>query len=116
MFRRSGLQVAAAKTEVILLTGQRGNKVLPFEVLGSRVMSAEVIKYLGIMLDCRRSFKVHLREAAVRGDRIMGALASLLPNIGGPSVLARAPILFCLGVRRVIRGPGVGHGPRIRGY
>ena len=88
-FRRSGLQVASAKTEVILLTGRKGNKVLPFEVLGSRVMSAEVIKYLGIMLDCRRSFKVHLREAAARGDRIMGALASLLPNIGGPSVLAR---------------------------
>ena len=29
-FRRSGLQVASAKTEVILLTGRKGNKVLPF--------------------------------------------------------------------------------------
>lgn len=87
--KRSGLQVAAAKTEIVLLTGQREDKANPYDVLGTSVMYSEVIKYLGIMLDCRRNFKRHVREAAARGDRLMGALSSFLPNIGGPAIQAR---------------------------
>ena len=88
-FERTGLRVALGKTEVILLAGQRSSKIQDFDVLGTPITSAEAVRYLGITLDCRRNFRCHLLGAAAKGDKLMGALASLLPNISGPSVHAR---------------------------
>ena len=88
-FLDTGLQIAVDKTEIVLLTGLRGDKIHSYSVLGKQITSVEAVKYLGIMLDCNRSFKAHLKEAAGKGDRMMGALASLLPNVGGPTTYAR---------------------------
>ena len=71
-FERSGLRVATGKTEVILLTGQRGNKIQEFDILGTLITSSESARYLGIMLDCRRNFKSHLQGAAGRGRDLSG--------------------------------------------
>ena len=58
-------------------------------MFGTPFTSSEAVRYLGITLDCRRNFRCHLQSAAARGEKLMGALASLLPNISGPSVHAR---------------------------
>ena len=88
-FERTGLRVALEKTEVILLAGQRNSKIRDFDVLVTPITSSEAVRYLGITMDCRINFRCHLQGAAARGDKLMGALASLLLNISGPSVHAR---------------------------
>ncbi|XP_041980237.1 uncharacterized protein LOC121733903 [Aricia agestis] len=45
--------------------------------------------YLGIVLDERWSFVEHFRRLSEKVSRAAGALASLLPNLGGPSIGCR---------------------------
>ena len=42
------------------------------------------IRYLGVILDTRLSFKPHVEHAAVKAANVTTALARLLTNIGGP--------------------------------
>ena len=88
-FGTAGLEIATQKTEVVLLAGLRSAKIMDFDVLGAKCVSGRSLRYLGVTLDCRRRFKLHLVDATMRADKLVGALASLLPNTRGPSRHAR---------------------------
>lgn len=88
-FGEAGLEIAPQKTEVVILAGLRSNKIRDFSILGTTCTSAKSLRYLGVTMDCRRSFKLHLENATQRGDKLVGALATLLPNTRGPSLHAR---------------------------
>lgn len=88
-FRKTGLRVAAEKMEVIFLTGKRISKIMDLRIMGSTITTSEAVRYLGVTMDCWRKFRPHLEKATARGDRLMGALASLLSNTRGPSQHAR---------------------------
>ena len=40
--------------------------------------------YLGITIDARMSFKDHLTNPGLKASKVARALASIIPNIGGP--------------------------------
>ncbi|KAL4149949.1 hypothetical protein QTP88_003800 [Uroleucon formosanum] len=45
------------------------------------------MKYLGMVVDRRLSFKEHIAEAAAKARRTANQLARLMPNVGGPKQL-----------------------------
>ena len=48
------------------------------------ITSQSFIRYLGVMLDARLSFKPYVEHAAAKAAKVATALARLMPNIGGP--------------------------------
>ena len=88
-FQKTGLSLAAEKTETILLTGHRVEKTVCLPILNATVTTAARVRYLGVIFDCLRNYRAHLGEVASRADRDSGALSAILPNTRGPSAHAR---------------------------
>lgn len=84
---KMGLKVAEEKTEVIIFGGKRvevgGAEMV--KVGTTEVRSKEHLKYLGIILDSRWTFRKHLEYAADKAGKITGALGRIMPNLRGPS-------------------------------
>ncbi|XP_041988955.1 uncharacterized protein LOC121740348 [Aricia agestis] len=86
-----GLTVALNKSEALLFHGPRNAPPPDLEVIvsGTRIKIAPTMTYLGLALDSRWSFKEHFRRLSEKVKKSAGALASLLPNLGGPSLACR---------------------------
>lgn len=80
-----GLELAPEKTEAIIMAGGRRLQHIAFEVNGTLIRPALKLKYLGVWLDHRRSFKVHVEEVCKKSARVAGSLSRLMSNVGGPS-------------------------------
>lgn len=81
-----GLSVAAAKTEAILFHGRNVRPPPNMTILigNQRISFKQSIKYLGILLDSRLSFKEHIRGIENKAAGVTRALSRLMPNIRGP--------------------------------
>lgn len=88
---RLGLKVALNKTEVLSFHGPRRAPPagINIEVGGERIEVKPTIKYLGLVLDGRWSFREHFRLLASKLIKTAGALGRLLPNTGGPNITCR---------------------------
>jgi len=53
-------------------------------VKGEAVVSARSLKYLGVLIERRLSFKDHAIYASRKGAMTVAALARIMPNVGGP--------------------------------
>ncbi|XP_041981665.1 uncharacterized protein LOC121735065 [Aricia agestis] len=86
-----GLTVALNKTEAIIFHGPRNAPPpgLTIIVGGTSIQIASTMTYLGLVLDSRWTFKEHFRRLSEKVTKAAGALASLLPNLGGPSLTCR---------------------------
>ncbi|XP_041987956.1 uncharacterized protein LOC121739522 [Aricia agestis] len=86
-----GLTVALNKSEALLFHGPRKSPPpgLAVTVSGINIEVKSSMTYLGLVLDGRWTFKDHFRRLSERVSRSAGALASLLPNLGGPSLTCR---------------------------
>ncbi|KAG7196556.1 hypothetical protein KM043_016491 [Ampulex compressa] len=82
--RYHGLHLATEKTEALLLCRTRTRKYATFTVEGREIRSVDTLKYLGITLDARLSFKQHLENAGSKTANVARALAVIMPNMGGP--------------------------------
>jgi hypothetical protein len=89
--RLLGLKVALAKTEAIWFGGPRekGPRRSHVMVEGTRVEVKSQMKYLGLILDSRWSFRPHFEWMATRLGPATMALSRLMPNLGGPSERVR---------------------------
>ena len=88
-FKITGLDIAAEKTEIIFLRGNKAGRIKELEVLGTTVPLGRKLKYLGVVLDNAGNFRPHLEEVMERADKVVAALGSLQPNTRGPSRQSR---------------------------
>jgi hypothetical protein len=81
---RNGLQLAAEKTIAVAMTGRRRLCPITFRVGNSTIPVCDKLKYLGVWLDKRRAFQIHIDETAKKADRVSASLSKLMWNTGGP--------------------------------
>ena len=80
---RHGLELAPAKTELVVFRGKRRIDQLQLRVGGVVIEPSEAVKYLGLWLDRSMSFGYHVRKKTERATAVIGALSRILPNTGG---------------------------------
>lgn len=82
--RKHGLQLAAHKTEAILVTNKR--KFIPPRLRQQDVdiTLSKSLCYLGVQLDDKLNFCQHIKNIRNKAIRTATTLARLMPNIGGP--------------------------------
>ncbi|KAH8405078.1 hypothetical protein KR215_008677, partial [Drosophila sulfurigaster] len=84
-----GLNIAAQKTEIVLLSSRKAVESLYITVGGIQLESARSLKYLGVMIDHRLNFRDHVQYASRKAAMSTAALSRLMPNVGGPRMPAR---------------------------
>lgn len=75
------LKLAPAKTEALVVRGSRRKVDVSFVLDGVTIIPTRKLKYLGIWLDSELSYKEHLKQAVMKGERVATALSRLTPNI-----------------------------------
>lgn len=84
-FSKSGLKLATHKTEAVLLIGgRRVTDQVVFRLGVDNVVPKDSLRYLGVRLDTRMSFKAHIIKAVNKGDTTAATVSRLMPNLGGP--------------------------------
>lgn len=79
-----GLQLALAKTEIVLLTRKRIPTILPMKVDTEEVQTKATAKYLGVTLDTKLTYWAHIKRAVDKAAERTKALSRLMANVGGP--------------------------------
>ena len=85
-----GLGVAAAKTEAVFFH-KRGPppRGLTLSIGGEVVPVGPELKYLGLTLDPKWTFRTHFERLAPRLEQVARSLSRLQPNLGGPAARVR---------------------------
>ena len=76
--------MAAEKTEAVLISRTKKRQYVTFQVENKTIRSVDAIKYLGITIDARLSFREHILNAGKKASETANVLAGIMPNIGGP--------------------------------
>lgn len=86
-----GLSVAIDKTEALLFHGPRRGppRGANISLFGTDIPVKAQMRYLGLILDGRWSFRAHFVQLAPKLVGAAAALGRLLPNVGGPNSLCR---------------------------
>ena len=82
--RKLGLEVAIQKWRFHRLPLNRRPPETWIAVGNDRIPAGPSLKYLGLILDGRLSFKEHFRQLAPRVEKVALSIGRLPPNIGGP--------------------------------
>lgn len=85
----ASLTLAGHKTEAVLITSRKSVEYINVRVGGQVIKSSRSLKYLGVMIDNRLSFKDHIDYVSEKAARIQASLSRILPNIGGPKPARR---------------------------
>ena len=75
-----GLSLAAEKTEAVLIARTKKRVYATFTVNDEKIKTKDTMKYLGVTIDARMSFKDHLRNAGLKASKVARALAELAQN------------------------------------
>jgi len=70
------LELAPEKTEAVLVSSRKAVETVTVEVGGTSVSSSRAIKYLGVMIDTRLSFREHLAYASSKATGVNRALST----------------------------------------
>lgn len=81
----ANLELAGHKTEAILISSRKKTETITLTIGGHEITSKPTIKYLGITLDAKLTFKQHLEAAGEKAAKTTAVLARLMPNVGGPT-------------------------------
>ncbi|KAI5746623.1 hypothetical protein M8J77_005610 [Diaphorina citri] len=79
----TGLALAPEKTEAILLIGKKKCRPLNIELAGNRIEVKNQLKYLGITLDTKLNFNLHLEQIIKKARISTSKLSRILPRQGG---------------------------------
>ena len=79
------LELAAHKTEAVMLVGRRRAYQPPSIYVGnSAVTLSKSVRYLGVFFESSLEFKDHIRRSAEKTAATVTALSRIMPNLGGP--------------------------------
>ncbi|XP_023310320.1 uncharacterized protein LOC108917090 [Anoplophora glabripennis] len=83
------LELAAQKTEAVIMKGPRKRKHLRFTIGGMEITPCKALRYLGVVIDEGGTFGEHLEKAVNKTEKKSAILARLMPNLGGPRTCKR---------------------------
>lgn len=95
-----GLSLADHKTEAVLISSRKIRETIRLKIGTCYVETKPCLKYLGVMIDTRLSFRDHLEYVRDKASRTCLALSRIMPNTRGPKYLQRR--LLSSVVRNVI--------------
>lgn len=78
------LTLATHKTEMVLVSARKQSETAVISLSNYVLHSKRALKYLGVMVDDKLTFKAHIEYVADKAARKISALSRMLPNIGGP--------------------------------
>ena len=78
------LKIAHHKTELVMVSNRKSAQRIEITVGGQRIASQRSIKYLGVMIDDRLSFKSHVNYVEQKAAKAINALTRMMPNRMGP--------------------------------
>ena len=81
---RPWTQSFAEKTEAVLISRTKKRVYATFTVNDEKIKTKDTMKYLGVTIDARTSFKDHFRNAGLKVSKVARVLVGIMPNIGGP--------------------------------
>lgn len=84
-----GLALAEHKTEAVLISSRKVKEYISIHVGDCVIKTKDCLKYLGVMIDNRLSFKHHIDYIAEKAGRTCAALSRIMPNTRGPKYLGR---------------------------
>jgi len=79
-----GLTLADQKTEVVLLSSRKRTESITLTVGDAEILSQSSVRYLGVHIDSRLTFRDHLQKVSEKAAKVVTALSRIMPNIGGP--------------------------------
>ena len=83
------LALAEHKTEAVLITSQKVEEFIHIQVGECAIRTQKQLKYLGVILDNRLSFKPHIEYIREKANKTCTSLCRVMPNTRGPRYLRR---------------------------
>lgn len=93
----AGLKLAEHKTEAVLISSRKSRENAELRVGSQIIHSKPAIKYLGMMIDNRLSYKPHIEYVLNKASNMVAALSRMLPNCGGPRSRSRSLLVRVIG-------------------
>ena len=84
-----GLHLAEHKTEAVLISSRKLRENIKIRIGDQEITSQPVIRYLGVMIDDRLSFKQHIEYSSAKAAKVNGMISRLMPNLRGPGEIRR---------------------------
>lgn len=79
-----GLEIAAQKTELLIVRGPRNTETIKINFMGEEILPKTEMKYLGVVFQKKLQFAKHVKYTAEKAAEKQAAFMRLMPNIGGP--------------------------------
>lgn len=96
-----GLQLAAEKSEALVITNKRVRNEISVHCAGHTIESKKSLRYLGVQIDKKLRFQEHAELVAERAAKSARQLGYLMPNTGGPRQKSRR-LLSCVTTSRLL--------------
>ena len=79
-----GLQLALAKTEIVILSGRRIETIVPIRT-GDQIIETKLSAvYLVVTIDTKLTFAEHIRKATEKASIRVSQLSKIMANMPGP--------------------------------
>jgi len=85
----ASLELSSHKTEAVLISSRRAVESAHIQIGGTTISSQRAIRYLGVMLDTRLSYREHLEYVNKKASETTGSLCRFLLNTRGPKKFRR---------------------------
>lgn len=100
-----GLEMAPAKTEIIIMVGRRKLSSISIDIKGERISSKTEGKYMGVVLGKEVNFSTHLKVSCARAVTDIKTLGRLMSSVTGPAFKKRKLIMTAVTSRLLYGAP-----------
>ncbi|KAH8280190.1 hypothetical protein KR054_000771 [Drosophila jambulina] len=85
----NGLSLAEQKMEAVLISSRKIVENVNFRVSSTTIESSPTVKYLGVMIDHRLNYKIHLEYAAAKVSKATAVISRMMANTRSPKQHSR---------------------------